>query len=361
MDLVCETKNRYVVLTFQILPNSVMGGKPPLLSGADSEMLGLINFQDKDVFATTSSCQVLEASDTEPPGYRIIVTDKFSSKGYDVDKPITPICNHAEEIHATAVESTCKPPPQPSLPLHIPSSRKLPPPGELTQHDLLTQYSENFEGIGNLGPPIHFKVNTDVTPVQMPVHRVPVAKRAKEKEALQKYEDAGIIVKVNEPTPWCPTPSKTPNAQGEGNTHAEAERDHDRRIVALMERCIAKNIKLNPNKLKFKMKDTLFMGHVISDTGMRPDPDKVSAITQMEKPRNKAAVLRFIGMCNYLSEYCPNLSSIIKPLRMLTQDGSEHIWSEVQEQAFNEAKRIISSAPTLTFYDLHRPVTCGCE
>ena len=76
----------------------------------------------------------------------------------------------------------------------------------------------------------------------------------------------------------------------------------------------------------------------------------------MEKPRNKAAVLRFIGMCNYLSEYCPNLSSIIKPLRMLTQDGSEHIWSEVQEQAFNEAKRIISSAPTLTFYDIHRPV-----
>ena len=39
VDLVCETKNRYVVLTFQILPNSVMGGKPPLLSGADSEML----------------------------------------------------------------------------------------------------------------------------------------------------------------------------------------------------------------------------------------------------------------------------------------------------------------------------------
>ncbi len=73
-----------------------------------------------------------------------------------------------------------------------------------------------------------------------------------------------------------------------------------------MERCIQKNIKLNPHKLKFKMKDILFMGHVISDTGMRPDPDKISAITQMEKPCNKVAVLRFIGMCNYLSEYCPD-------------------------------------------------------
>jgi hypothetical protein len=41
---------------------------------------------------------------------------------------------------------------------------------------------------------------------------------------------------------------------------------------------------------------------------MRADPDKVAAITQMPTPQNKAALLRFIGMINYLSPFCDNIS-----------------------------------------------------
>ena len=52
------------------------------------------------------------------------------------------------------------------------------------------------------------------------------------------------------------------------------------------------------------------MGTIISDQGMKPDPDKVAAITRMQPPENKAGLLRFIGMVNYLSpcyaEKCNN-------------------------------------------------------
>ena len=65
------------------------------------------------------------------------------------------------------------------------------------------EYAENFEGLGCPGPPVHFETKPDVTPVQMPIHRVPVAKRAAEKSALDNYEEAGVITKVDEPTPWC--------------------------------------------------------------------------------------------------------------------------------------------------------------
>ena len=37
---------------------------------------------------------------------------------------------------------------------------------------------------------------------------------------------------------------------GEGTDFTEPEKDHDRRFVALMERCLQKNIKLNPTKLQ---------------------------------------------------------------------------------------------------------------
>ena len=50
---------------------------------------------------------------------------------------------------------------------------------------------------------LHFKLKGDAHPVQMPVHRVPVTKRVKEKHAIDNYVREGILKKVDEPTPWC--------------------------------------------------------------------------------------------------------------------------------------------------------------
>ena len=101
---------------------------------------------------------------------------------------------------------------------------------------------------------------------------------------------------------------------GEGETYKESERDHDRHFIALMERCVLRNIKLNLEKLRIKCKEIKFVGHIITDQGIKPDPEKVSAIKQMAVPENKTALLRFIGMINYLSPFCPNLSATIQPL-----------------------------------------------
>ena len=97
-----------------------------------------------------------------------------------------------------------------------------------------------------------------------------------------------------------------------------------------------------------------FMGTIISNQGMKPDPDKVAAITQVQPLENKAALLRFIGMVNYLSPFCANLSD--------TTSANTHqrklpfICSKVQDGAFNKAKQLISSAPALAYYDLDKPV-----
>jgi len=73
-------------------------------------------------------------------------------------------------------------------------------------------------------------------------------------------------------------------------------------------------------KLQFKLREIKFVGNIVTDKGIRADHDKVKAITEMETPSNKSALLRFIGMANYLSPYCKNLSSTIQPLRMLTRE-----------------------------------------
>lgn len=96
------------------------------------------------------------------------------------------------------------------------------------------------------------------------------------------------------------------------------------------------------------------MGNIITKHGMKADSDKIAAKTTMPTPRNRAS--RFLGMANYLSPHCPNLSTTIRPLTALIQKDIPFSWSEAQADAFSSAKKLIATAPTLQYYDLGKPV-----
>ena len=58
---------------------------------------------------------------------------------------------------------------------------------------------------------------------------------------------------------------------GVGDTDEEAVVDHDRKLVhvALLERCRQRHIKLNKDKIKFKLPQLSYVGHVISAEGLK--------------------------------------------------------------------------------------------
>ena len=98
------------------------------------------------------------------------------------------------------------------------------------------------------------------------------------------------------------------------------------------------------------------MGHRLTNKGVQYDPSKVAAITGMPTPADKAAVKRFPGMCQHLSKFCQNLSQTVLPLRDLTRDDTEFLWSDVHKAAFNSAKTLIASTTALRYYDVSLPV-----
>ena len=67
VELVCERKNQYETLTFQVLPDSCIGSKPALLSGSDSERLGLIRVNADDIHSLDSAVDHLPSTQNEPP------------------------------------------------------------------------------------------------------------------------------------------------------------------------------------------------------------------------------------------------------------------------------------------------------
>ena len=57
---------------------------------------------------------------------------------------------------------------------------------------------------------------------------------------------------------------------GSGDRIEEAEKDHDINLWKLMLRCREVNLKLNPKKFQFQVKQVAWMGHLLSSTGITP-------------------------------------------------------------------------------------------
>jgi hypothetical protein len=65
---------------------------------------------------------------------------------------------------------------------------------------------------------------------------------------------------------------------GSGDSYEEAVVNHDKHLIALLDRCRERNLKLNKTKLIFKQERVKYNGHILTTEGMLPDPAKVEAI-----------------------------------------------------------------------------------
>ena len=67
------------------------------------------------------------------------------------------------------------------------------------------------------------------------------------------------------------------------------------------------------------------MGHILTTDGLKPSTEIAKAVLEMPQPQDKAATRRFLSTITYLSKFCPNLSEIVHPLRVLTHVKQDFI------------------------------------
>ena len=141
--------------------------------------------------------------------------------------------------------------------------------------------------------------------------------------------------------------------------------DHDEKLKHVLDRCREVNLKLNPNKCKFRVKRVSYVGHILSDQGVLPYPAKVSAINDMPQLTELTALQHFLGMANYLSKFIDQYSVLTAPLaisqRELLHSDAEFKWEEHHTCAFKKIKDAISEIAALLFYDVTKEVTITCD
>ena len=134
--------------------------------------------------------------------------------------------------------------------------------------------------------------------------------------------------------------------------------EHDERLEKTLQRARESNLKLNPDKCKIRSTEVLYIGHVLTTDGVKPDVSKLEAITSMPTPEGKHGIQRLLGMVNYMAKFLPNISEVTSPLRELLKKDVAWHWSERHEQSFNDIKKLLTETSTgvLKYYDLKQPV-----
>ena len=138
--------------------------------------------------------------------------------------------------------------------------------------------------------------------------------------------------------------------------HAETKKVHDERVMVVMERIRDSGMKLNKSKCSFGVSEVSFLGHLISESGIKVDPKKVEAITHMPIPSNKTELQRFLGMINYLGKFIPNLAQETAPLRLLLKKETMYVMQGPQIEAIKKLKSLVTDSPVRKFYNPNAPI-----
>ena len=93
---------------------------------------------------------------------------------------------------------------------------------------------------------------------------------------------------------------------------------HDQALRDTLQKLRSSGLTLNRAKCFFDQSQIKFSGYVLPAEGISPDPTKVQALREAERPFNAEEVRSFLGMANYSARFIKNFSTLAAPLRELT-------------------------------------------
>lgn len=126
------------------------------------------------------------------------------------------------------------------------------------------------------------------------------------------------------------------------------------------------NLQVNLEKSHFLDTQVEFLGYIVTADGIKADPKKVRAISEMPPPTSVKELKRFLGMTSYYRKFIQDYAKVAKPLTNLTRGLYANIKSsqsskvpitldETALQSFNDLKSILCSSEILAFPCFTKP------
>ena len=91
------------------------------------------------------------------------------------------------------------------------------------------------------------------------------------------------------------------------------------------------------------------------------DLEKVEAVMSWERPKSVFEIRSFLGLAGYYRRFIEDFSRIAAPMTRLTRKEVKFEWDDRCEEAFQELKRRLTSAPILIVPDRGQGYTVYCD
>uniref|UniRef100_A0ABD2WE69 RNA-directed DNA polymerase n=1 Tax=Trichogramma kaykai TaxID=54128 RepID=A0ABD2WE69_9HYME len=128
---------------------------------------------------------------------------------------------------------------------------------------------------------------------------------------------------------------------------SNTKEEHYVKLYNFLARAREVNLKLQPEKCNFLKTEVVYLGHVLSEEGVRCDPRKLDAVRKFPTPRNVKQVRQFLGLAGYYRRFIRNFANIAKPLTELQKKNRDFAWTETEQEALNTLKDLLCEGPVL--------------
>lgn len=125
--------------------------------------------------------------------------------------------------------------------------------------------------------------------------------------------------------------------------------EHLDRLREVFERLQAAGLKLKPKKCQLFQRSVQYLGHIISEDGVKTDPEKIRTVAEWPMPITAKQVRSFLGLASYYRRFIQGFAEIAAPLYRLTENEAEFKWTDQCDEAFTRLKRQLTTAPVLAF------------
>ena len=128
-------------------------------------------------------------------------------------------------------------------------------------------------------------------------------------------------------------------------------KEHNETVEAVLSKALEVGITFNPEKSVFNAKEVPFWGVIITKEGIKPDPAKVKALHEAERPQNKEELISFLSMLQSNSAFIPRVSLQTQQLRDLTKKHSRFKWRSGHQKEFEQVKSMFHQETLIRYFD----------
>ena len=125
--------------------------------------------------------------------------------------------------------------------------------------------------------------------------------------------------------------------------------EHISRVEEVLNRMRKAGLKLKPDKSNMFQTSVVFLGHVVSSEGVKPNPVNILKVVDWPKPKSAKQIRQFVALGSYYRRFVKDFASMVRPMVELTKKGKKFIWDAACDRSFEMVKKALISSEVMGY------------